>query len=112
MAAIFVSQPLSAPQSDRQATAQVYLVRRALVITVSAVALYLAAGVIGSILDSGRSLPPHTGSTVHVVQPGESLWSIARAERPGADLSALVDKLIRLNGGSTIQVGQQLVLAD
>ncbi|MEO7572177.1 MAG: LysM peptidoglycan-binding domain-containing protein [Acidimicrobiales bacterium] len=45
-----------------------------------------------------------------VVQPGDTLWSIAAAAAPDVDVRITVDRLIALNGGSPIAVGQELDL--
>lgn len=47
-----------------------------------------------------------------VVQPGETLWTIARRVAPAADPRATVDRLVRLNdlGARPIVAGQRLVL--
>ena len=47
---------------------------------------------------------------IHVVQPGETLWSIASEVDPGGDVRATVDRLAELNGGAAIQVGQRLII--
>ena len=49
---------------------------------------------------------------IHVVQPGETLWSIAGALRPSGDVRGLVRTLARLNGGASLRVGQHLLLPD
>ena len=49
---------------------------------------------------------------VHVVQPGETLWSIAAELQPSGDVRGLVRKLSSLNGGVSLQIGQRLVLPD
>ena len=47
----------------------------------------------------------------YVVQPGDTLWSIAAAIAPGdADLRATVDRLVELNGGGELTVGARLQL--
>lgn len=48
----------------------------------------------------------------HVVQPGDTLWQLARAAAPDRDPREIVDKLIRANDldGGTIMPGQRLVL--
>jgi len=56
---------------------------------------------------SGIDPPP--GAT-YVVQPGDTLWSIARRLAPRADVTATVDRLADLNGSSAIQIGQRLRL--
>jgi hypothetical protein len=47
-----------------------------------------------------------------VVQPGETLWTIAHRVAPGADPRVTVDRLARLNdlGARPIVAGQRLVL--
>jgi Tfp pilus assembly protein FimV len=49
-------------------------------------------------------------AAVHVVQPGDTLWSIAGRIDPDGDVRATVDRLTALNGGTTIVVGQRLEL--
>jgi len=45
-----------------------------------------------------------------VVQPGDTLWSIAAEVAPDADVRITVDQLIALNGSSPIAPGQELVI--
>jgi LysM repeat protein len=52
---------------------------------------------------------PPPGS-VYVVQPGDTLWSIARALVPVGDVRAEVDRLADLNGTAALQTGQRLRL--
>ena len=47
---------------------------------------------------------------VHVVEPGETMWSIAQSLQPGGDTAKLVHRLMKLNGGADLQIGQRLVL--
>jgi len=58
---------------------------------------------------AGRPASPRPTT---VVQPGDTLWSIARRIEPGADPRVMVDRIARLNdlGGRPIQSGQQLTL--
>jgi LysM repeat protein len=53
---------------------------------------------------------PPPGS-VYVVQPGDTLWSIAHELAPDGDVRAAVDRLVDLNGTAALQVGQRLTLA-
>lgn len=53
--------------------------------------------------------PAQVRSTI-TAQPGDTLWSIAQANRGGVSVHRYVDKLVDLNGGASIQAGQQVVL--
>ena len=58
----------------------------------------------------GASAPVPAGTETLLVQPGESLWDIARDLQPAGDLRPLVDELAALNGGATLEAGQNLLL--
>jgi hypothetical protein len=115
------------------ATAAVYRRRRTVALVVAAVTVALltiaAHGVVSALAGpapAASSLPPATatagvtgvtgvtgaaaGATVHVVQPGETLWQIASELAPGTDVRATVDRLAARNGGAAIHVGQRLVI--
>lgn len=49
-----------------------------------------------------------TGATVVIVQPGETLWRVARALQPTGDVRPLVARLTRSHGGSGVQAGDRL----
>jgi hypothetical protein len=59
----------------------------------------------GSSLASADRLP-HVHQVV--VQPGDSLWSIAERVAPGHDPRPIVDALAGANGSSTLIAGQTL----
>jgi nucleoid-associated protein YgaU len=46
----------------------------------------------------------------YVVQPGDTLWSIAAEIAPDADPRVVVDALRAANGGPELEVGQELTL--
>ena len=48
------------------------------------------------------------GVAFRVVQPGDTLWSIAADLDGGGDLRARVDRLARLNGGATLRAGETI----
>jgi Tfp pilus assembly protein FimV len=48
--------------------------------------------------------------TFYVAQPGDTLWSIARRLQPDGDIRALVDALVRINGGAALDVGQRVLI--
>ena len=102
----------------------VYARRRLVAVTVAAVVvLALFAGV--QALASAVGLVPRPApatsvapapaagapaGAAHVVQPGDTVWSIARAASPDGDVRAIVDRIVARNGGPVLQVGQRLVL--
>ncbi len=51
---------------------------------------------------------------VHVVRPGDTLWSIATRLNPSQDPRSLVHQLVETNGlkGGVIRAGQALYLQD
>lgn len=46
----------------------------------------------------------------YVVQPGDTLWSIAEAIAPDSDPRPVVDALREANGGPVLEVGTRLTL--
>jgi LysM domain len=46
----------------------------------------------------------------YIVQPGDTLWSLAERFRGTHGMSSYVDSLVTANGGSTVQPGQLLLL--
>jgi LysM repeat protein len=112
------SQPYTVVLPSRLAeprpAAQVYVRRRLLV------GLVLVAVVLGVWFSAGSVLANRGGepasaaavrpATSYVVHPGDTLWSIAEQFHGSHDQAAYVDLLVRLNGGTVIQVGQALTL--
>jgi hypothetical protein len=50
------------------------------------------------------------GGRVILVQPGDTLWSIARGLQPAGDVRPLIDRIAELNGGHSLTAGQTLML--
>jgi LysM repeat protein len=100
--------------ADTRPTAEVYVRRRLLV------GLVFVAVVVAVCLGAGNVLASRSGepasaaaarpAITYVVQPGDTLWSIASARQGGSAVSSYVDLLVERNGGATIQVGQVLTL--
>lgn len=67
------------------------------------------AGSGGVPASAAASQPARTRPTI-TAQPGDTLWSIAQAHRGEVPVGRFVDKLVGLNGGASIQAGQQVVL--
>ena len=92
-----------------------------LLVVLLVAAWLLAAGVLGGPdagSDPGPSAPTSVqadgllpvASTSYVVQPGDTLWSVARGLQPSGDVRPLVDRLTRQAGGSQLWAGQRIQL--
>jgi LysM domain len=112
MAAVIVPSRI-AEESSVRPTARVYAMRRLMAAGLALALVFVVGQMASSAMIATPAQPSRApGTSVHVVQPGESLWSIAQQERPRADMARLVDELLRLNGSSTIRVGQELILPN
>jgi nucleoid-associated protein YgaU len=82
----------------------------ALALLVAIVLAMLAVSRVATVLGGApASVPGHRVDT-YVVQPGDTLWGIARRVQPDGDVRSLVTRLVRANGGPDLTVGQQLTL--
>jgi LysM repeat protein len=73
-------------------------------------AVRLAAAALGGVAASAPEAPL-SPAPAHVVQPGDTLWSVADAlTPPGRDVRITVDRLERTHGSAALQVGQRLAL--
>lgn len=86
---------------------------RAVLLLVSVVVLaltVLASGRVAAL--AGDSADGRPATSVVVVQPGETLWQIARTVDPGADPRELVTRIRDLNGlgAAAVVPGQSLVV--
>ncbi len=90
-----------------------FLVSVALGLLVSALSL-LGGELIGRVTGTtGAPVVAAVGEpVVYVVQPGDTLWSIAGSINPeGRDVRSTVDRLVEVAGGPILQPGQRIVLS-
>jgi hypothetical protein len=73
---------------------------------------FLVVGRVATVLGGTPAVPAHRpGPTSYVVQPGDTLWSIARSLQPDGDVRPLVHGLLDGNGGAAVlSVGQVLMV--
>lgn len=115
--AVVVPSRLAAPRTAAsRPTTQVYVRRRLLVVLVLVAvvaAVWMGAGDVvanrGGDPASASAVRPVAAQT-YIVQPGDTMWSIARVHHGERSLSDYVDLLIEHNGGTLLQIGQQVVL--
>lgn len=87
-------------------------------VIVGMVSLPLAAAVFLGALAGGEALASRSASapggefTTVLVEPGDSLWSIALEVAPASDPRDVVDEIVRLNalGSSTVDAGQRIAI--
>ena len=105
-----------AQRFERPMTSAVYRRRRvgaALVLVSLMLVAYLAVAGLQATLGgasgaSGPSAAAAGASTVYVVQPGDTLWTIARSLHPHGDIRPVVDALEQRAGGADLVPGQRV----
>ncbi|MEZ5116407.1 MAG: LysM peptidoglycan-binding domain-containing protein [Candidatus Nanopelagicales bacterium] len=124
---VLAAAPVTAPRAPRTAPtprtartprpAPVRLTRRGrlvalAVLTLLAVTSVLLLGRVGAVAEAPTGAVPPAATELVVVQPGETLWSIAEAVDPQADPRETVERLRSLNGleGSLVVPGQPIVV--
>lgn len=87
-------------------------------VVLGVVSLPIAAAVFFGVMGSGEALASRVASasagefSTVVVEPGDSLWSIALDVAPGSDPRDVIDEIVRLNalGSSSVDVGQRIAI--
>ena len=105
-------RPLRRPLPDR--ATRIRRRRLAALLLVVLLALGLAAMLrwtAANVVGSDESPQPIT-SSVYVVQPGDTLWSIAERVAPDTDPRPVVAELRERNGDSELEVGDRLDVAE
>jgi LysM repeat protein len=82
----------------------------AVLVAVSAVAAHDVLAGSGGVPASAAVSQPAQARARVVAQPGDTLWSIAGVHHGDISITRYVDALVDLNGGPSIQVGQDVVL--
>lgn len=92
---------------------QATFVRRRVMVAVLGVTLMIAGWVgLGGAAPSSAARPAGqiAVAPTYVVQPGDTMWSIASRHAGDGSHTRYVDALVELNGGTRITAGQQILL--
>lgn len=101
---------------DARPTPATYRRRRAVALILAVAFVVVAMAGVRAVLRPLVAPPgvgvtaPAAGDVTVQVQPGDTLWTIARGLQPTGDVRPLVDDLAALNGGGAVRTGQTLVL--
>ena len=107
------------PRLARAARQRVYRRRRVAAVFVGLFAtagLFQVAHLGATLLGGGPLTAPEeqtyrpAAAHVYVVQPGDTLWSIAQRAEPGADPRQLVQQLDTELGGAGLRPGQAIIV--
>lgn len=101
------------PEPALRLTARGRRIVAGLVVTVALVTVGIAAWRLTAMVSGPDSPIPADAPATVVVQPGDSLWSIARTVAPDEDARAVVQELLDRNrlDSSQVRVGERLVVA-
>jgi hypothetical protein len=103
--------PRSVARRGHRPSAATYWRRRAVAAAVGAVALVMAGKAGAALGGSPLAVPERRPAVSHsVVQPGDSLWSIAARLDPGSDPRPVVDELTAARGGAPLVPGEVVTL--
>jgi len=105
------SAPLSAAGSVRL-TARGRRLARAGVVLVALLAALAFSVISHSTTSQAGQGAAQSGTSTVVVQPGQTLWGVARALTPDADVRETVARIQELNGltGASVHPGQSLIV--
>ena len=99
--------PSLANTAANTASVATYQRRRLVVLVVAMLVLgVVIAGLIGATGTSAQADQAVTGQSIEprtvIAQPGDTLWAIAKRVAPQANVSDLVDQLVRINGDAIV----------
>lgn len=104
------------PAAPERTPAVVYRRRRMVAVLLAAslatVLVLAVGGLVASFTATGASAPERRVSpgAVHVVQPGDTFWDIARRLEPNGDPRPLVARLVAAHGSPVLVAGERLAL--
>jgi nucleoid-associated protein YgaU len=102
-------EPRSVARRGRRASAATYWRRRAVAVAVGLAVLVMAGKAGAALGGSPLAVPERRPATSpYVVQPGDTLWSIAARFEPGGDPRPVVDALADAHGTEPLVPGEAI----
>ena len=103
------------PRPRRATRSTGLFLRRRVGVAVATMVLAVVGVAISStrFADAGQARPVGdgpVGASVVIVQPGDTLWSLARQVQPDGDIRPLVAQFSRAHGGSSLSAGERIVV--
>ncbi len=120
MAAITVARGTAVPHVHHRPSPDVYRRRRLVAAALLLGALLAGSWALGALgggsltASEARSPAPHrlalepVSRAAYVVEPGDTLWTIARRMQPEGDIRPLVDALAAARHGRPLAVGERI----
>lgn len=97
----------AAPSTRTRPDRSTFLRRR---LAVVALALGVAAGIVGVARPGGDAAVTPAAPTSFAVSPGDTLWSVVGRLGVDGDRHAVVARLAEVNGGTVLRPGQRLTI--
>ena len=114
---VVVTTPLVTRSSTAAVPAAIFRRRRLVAASLFAGLLLVLSLAVHALAASSVATAPaaatdraETAGVIHVVQPGETFWAIARSLRPNEDPRPLVAQLVAAHGSASLMVGERIRL--
>ena len=107
------SSPVSQVSTRTVLTARGRRVAAGALVVLAVLLSYMLSGLVSAAVAASADAPAPAHHAVVVVEPGDTLWSIAQELSPEGDPRELVDRIATLNAlssDSQLQVGQTLAV--
>ena len=102
--------PSPRPRVARPVSPGTYARRRAAAVLLAVAVVVMVRVLLGALGGGPLTAPEPISSRVVVVQPGDTLWAIARRLDPKGDVRVTVQRLTAAHGGSTLRPGERIRL--
>jgi len=103
---------LGAPATPRRTSPVPFVLAGLLVLALMFGAVAVGRGALAGLAPAPAAATSSAGGPSVVVEPGDTLWSIARRLQPTGDVRPLVDRLVAAHGTAAIEPGDRIALPN